>query len=152
MEELTLIPYDSDNDSSDAGLTRLKGFGNLRSLAITISAPKTLSAMREMPRLEHLSITEYIPLPQTADLSVLTGMKWLTIRRLEPEQPVRIRLPASLRRLDVENKYVGILDFQLSTHIERLRLDVAVRHNVFGPYDDTPLDAKWLASLRERGN
>lgn len=145
LEDLTLRA----NEISDAGLAKLKALRNLRVLAISRLGPNTLNAIRQIPRLDHLSVEEYRPLPETADLSVLTDMKWLTILNISPQQPVRIRLPATLRRLDVENQHVKILDFQLATHVEHLELDVAVAHTVFGPRDFTPLDSKWLGSLRE---
>ena len=143
LEDLTLTA----SKTTDATVAKLKALRNLRCLAIDNLGPRGLAAMRELPHLEHLRIEDYKPAPDSADLSVLTGLKWLTIDELPDEQSVRVRLPASLRRLDVQNHRLGTLDFQLSANIEHVQLDLATTRSIFDPHRRVAIDAAWLASL-----
>ena len=146
LEELDVGANDG---ITDAGTAKLEALRNLQSLAIDELGPKGIAAMREMPHLEHLDIFDYTPVAENSDLSGLTSLKWLTIRNVFPTGPVRARLPAGLKRLDVANRHVKTLDFQLSTRIEHLELNVCPILGVFAHPDLTPLASNWLASLPE---
>lgn len=145
LEELML----HGNRITDAGVAKLKSLRNLRSLTIDDLGPQGLAALREMPHLEHLSIVDYKPVADAVDLSVLTGMKWLTFNYLPDKASVRVRLPAGLRRLDVQNHRLGILELQLSTQIENVRLDLATTTGIFNRHERVAIDTAWLASLPE---
>jgi hypothetical protein len=84
-------------------------------------------------------------------LAVLTGLKWLKIGNIRHDdcQQLRVSLPSNLQRLDMQNKQLRNVGYQSCKHLASLELGVAVMPGVFGPADFTPLDSKWLASLKE---
>ena len=133
---------------TDAGLEDLKELENLRSLRIAVLGARGLLSLKNLPHLERLEVEKYGPSSRDSELSVLTGVKWLSIKSIDGNQAESIRLPPNLETLEVAHEVVQHLDMLSTRHIRNVRV-------LLGPAMDRrkngvqSIDLSWLTSLKD---
>jgi hypothetical protein len=123
VKELDLF-LDVPHPVSDAVLQELMGLPNVRSLTLFDIGPEVVSALADMPHLEHLETSISKDASGQVDLSVLHGLKSLSLHSVDPEQ-MPLRLPSGLRRLRVETDCVVFLDLLSAKGVEAIEVDVS---------------------------
>ncbi len=146
LEELDLRFSDR---ITDAGVAQLRGLSNLRVLRLEKLGPKGLSAIKDLPRLEHLSIDTYNPAGGKADFSLLRHLKSLTIHSLAGNATGNICVPENLRRLELGEWWFrkeGRLNLQPApTHLACLGLCFPPRCSP----ESKQVELQWLSSFWE---
>jgi hypothetical protein len=134
VEELDI----RQNDITDRGIAGLATLTGLRRLNADTLGPAGLSALRNLPHLEELSVC-WVRLPATgADLSALKSLKSFAAHSVDVGVPVR--LPAGLQRLDIAEWAAPGLDLRALTSVEAVSLDAGMRR---ADWTDRPA-VKWL--------
>jgi Leucine-rich repeat (LRR) protein len=117
LEELDV----SHNDITDRALAHVAVLTNLRQLALDDLGPAGLSALRNLPRLERLSVVRLQLPTANADLSVLKALKLLHARWSDDGGAV-VRLPKSLQRIEITEGIAPRLDLQSLKNVEDVSL------------------------------
>jgi hypothetical protein len=131
-----------------AGLANLKRLKDLRAVRITVVDEAGLRALKDLPHLDRLAFGEYGSSARRADLSVIKGVRWLSIYGISGfanGDGENVPLPENLERLEVSIQTARMLNLKSSRHIADLRLDL-------GPAlirDGKRVDLGWLNSLPE---
>ena len=91
----------------DAGMIKLRGLRNARSLTLLRIGPTDVEAISNLPRLEALTVHRPPEAPGLLDLSGLRNLKSLTFGLNAQEAKGAVRFPVGLKNLEVGEWIVG---------------------------------------------